>query len=518
MPCSGEKRFIATLVVAAAIVMVAAGCTEEPAPKTRRLSLIATGQLKGNLYPQVRHYSRGRTRTLGGFAALTTRINELIAERAGRSPTLVVDLGGNLAGSAESHASSGKIVVAMMNHVPYAASLLSNLEFIYGQAVLKERTAQARFPFLASNLTFADVELARRVRREITTDLEGIKVTMLGVAPLGLVQISAPEVVSGVTVDPDLTAVLAAAAAAKKAGSTVVVALAKLPVDRPVPAIRDAVSKSQLDVLVGIDYGRTGFSTQKWGRTVVAGVPADAGGARVLTLDLEIAGGAVNAAEPGSAVEIVSPEVTAPDRNVARELDGYERENLAPMRVKLGSAKTELTRAYKAESTLGNVVADAMRRSSGARIALLNAGAIQDDLMAGDITLRDLFRVLPFDNTIVTVPATGDQISRLIQEILDRGSRYHVSGASYRVREAAQGGDRLLALEVGGRPAGPTEPFTLATTDYILKRTGLFRGTRESGQGSLREALATYLKGQAGPLIGRVEGRVVFERPPEPKK
>jgi 2',3'-cyclic-nucleotide 2'-phosphodiesterase (5'-nucleotidase family) len=517
--------------LAACVLVAASGCWPAAGPAPRRVSLIATGLSKGNLYPQVRRYSRGRTRTLGGFASIATRVRELVAERTGRGGALVVDLGGNLAGSAESLASRGSIVVDMMNQVPYSASLVSNLEFAFGQQVLESRVAEARFPFLATNVSFAAAGpgagtapeapprppgasggLAGRVRREVTVVVEGMKVALVGISPPNLLQITAPEAAAGVTVDADLRRVVDEAARAKASGAALVVALAKVPVDRPPDAVRAAIAGSPIDVVLGIDYLRGDSGVKRWGDAWVAGIPADIAGARVLVVDLELTAGRVTAAEADA--EIVAPEVTAPDPAVAQALDRYEREHLAPMRAVVATASTPLERVHKAESTLGNVVTDAMmRRAPGAQLALLNSGAIQDDLVAGPITARDLVRVLPFDNTIVTLPATGRQIETLIQEILDRGSRYHVSGGGYRVQEGGQGTDRLLALSVGGRPATSTTTYVLATTDYIARRSpGL--AARPTVHGSLRDALADHLRAHAGPVAGRIEGRVVFERPP----
>lgn len=76
---------------------------------------------------------------------------------------------------------------------------------------------------------------------------------------------------------------------------------------------------------------------------------------------------------------------------------------------------------YK-ESPLGNLVADAIRSSSGADVALVNAGGIRAPLQGGKINYGQVFRSLPFDNSITVVKVTGKELRQII-EIAESGSR-----------------------------------------------------------------------------------------------
>lgn len=507
------RKLIAVLALGSGIALVLAGClTIAPRSETSHLTIVATGFLKGNLYPHQRHYSMGRSRTLGGFAHLVSRVREIITDRGPKGGVLLVDLGGHLSGSAESYASSGKIVVDMMNHLPYAAALVSNLEFTYGTQVLGARVSQARFPYVATNLGFASDDLARRVRREVTVEVGGRRVAILGIAPLELHRICAPEAVAGVTVDPDLSRVLADAARAKASGADLVVALSKISVAGAPQALRDAIASSSIDILVGIDYERAGEDVERWGNTLVTGIPGDNRGSRIKIVDLALRPGTRLVAE--SSVESIAPEVAAADPEVAAELADYERQVLGPLARTVATARTWLSRAYKAESTLGNLITDAMREATGAPIALINSGAIQDDLVPGDVTHRDLFRVIPFDNALVTIRVSGRAIEKAFRETLERGSHYQVSGMSYAAAEASTQGARLVNLKAAGAPLDPEATYTVALTDYILKHTRAFDGAKAAAHGNLRDALAELLARRRGPIDGRIEGRLAFERAP----
>lgn len=84
-------------------------------------------------------------------------------------------------------------------------------------------------------------------------------------------------------------------------------------------------------------------------------------------------------------------------------------------------------------SSLGNLVADSMlaataKSTCNAEIALINQGGIRANLTwlpasggmkAGRLTYADLYKVLPFGNTIVTITLTGEQIREALEQQYD---------------------------------------------------------------------------------------------------
>jgi len=43
-------------------------------------------------------------------------------------------------------------------------------------------------------------------------------------------------------------------------------------------------------------------------------------------------------------------------------------------------------------------------------VVIANGGGIRASIKAGDITLGDIYTVLPFDNTLTAIELTGDKI------------------------------------------------------------------------------------------------------------
>ena len=507
-------RWGAVAILTTALVL-SSGCGSPPVPP-RKLTLVATGFMKGNLLPFTRVYSRNRTRVLGGMAHLAGRFRQIeqTAVAAGGG-VLLVDLGNHLAGSVEAYVSRGQTVVEMMGKLPYACSLVSNMEFTFGPEILKARTAQAKFRYLSTNLSFTDRVMNERVRREVMVETAGLKIALLGFSPANLKQICAPEVVAQVNVDPDLAPVLKRADELKAKGADLVVLLTKLPTDSPPEDLKRQISTSSVDVLLGIDYAQDGGTIVTWGQTLVAGLPSDNRGSRMKVIELTFdASHKVVGKE--SSVEVVSPEACSPDPEIEKVMADFQAQVMVAFREKVGHVTTPLIRGWKEESTLGDLICDAMRQLTKAQAAMINSGAIQDDIPAGDVTLRDILQALPFDNSITSIEVTGEKLREGLATSLKRNDTFQVSGMTYRTRDDADGNAILLDVKVGGQPLDAARTYTLAITDFALSRIEAFQPVRPVLKGSVRDVVLKAIKARS-PLEVRPDGRVVFERTPHKK-
>ena len=98
----------------------------------------------------------------------------------------------------------------------------------------------------------------------------------------------------------------------------------------------------------------------------------------------------------------------------------------------IGSTKTFLDRKSAEECTLGDVVTDAFRKSPWSNIdmSFANAGGLRSVIAKGNITLEDIYSVLPFNNTIDRLTMTGKALKQVFQDKLDQDKTFlQVSGA-----------------------------------------------------------------------------------------
>jgi 5'-nucleotidase len=210
----------------------------------------------------------------------------------------------------------------------------------------------------------------------------------------------------------------------------------------------------------------------------------------------------------------------APDAATARLLAPYEEKARSIVERVVGYVERDLTgsarRAGSAscETSLGDVIADAMQASTGADVAFMNPGGIRADLVASHpgraphaVTYGDAFDVQPFQNTLVTMTLRGAEIlallerqfgtrdePRILQVSKGFGYRYHYDRAA---RTA-----RISDVRIAGKPLDPARDYRVTVPSFLAgggdSFASLARG-RDRREGAVDvDALVAYL-GKNGP-------------------
>jgi 5'-nucleotidase len=95
------------------------------------------------------------------------------------------------------------------------------------------------------------------------------------------------------------------------------------------------------------------------------------------------------------------------------------------------------------------------------------------------LTKRDVLSILPFNNPIVKIEIGG----RVLREALEHGvarsaednepGRFpQVSGMSFKFDTTRPAGSRVTEIAVGGLPLDENKTYTLATSDFLVSRSG----------------------------------------------
>jgi 5'-nucleotidase len=94
-------------------------------------------------------------------------------------------------------------------------------------------------------------------------------------------------------------------------------------------------------------------------------------------------------------------------------------------------------------SQIGQIVADGMlwkAKSVGLNVsfALQNAGGVRIDIPKGEVTIGEVYELLPFGNTLVALELSGKKIKEMLEQVISRaiftrnyGSFPHVSGIQF---------------------------------------------------------------------------------------
>jgi 2',3'-cyclic-nucleotide 2'-phosphodiesterase (5'-nucleotidase family) len=221
------------------------------------------------------------------------------------------------------------------------------------------------------------------------------------------------------------------------------------------------------------------------------------------------------------------PAVTtmlAPYRGKVRELDNP-----------IGKLEGDLQKGGMGAGSLGNFVADALRMRAQVKIgkpvllAVTNSGGLRKNMIAaGSISTSDIYQLLPFENALVTLDLTGEQLRRFLDVALRQ--RDAQSGARITYRANAEKKNEIVSVRLGGagveQEIDPQATYTIVTIDYLVKRGGEYsvlqeaKNVRELGV-TMRDAVIDYVKAEAAAgrsIKATLDGRFKFDRVDPAKK
>ncbi len=213
-------------------------------------------------------------------------------------------------------------------------------------------------------------------------------------------------------------------------------------------------------------------------------------------------------------LRLVSPASGAQlDPNVARIVDKYEAQIKTEFSKVIGTAAADLTRASSTESNLGDLLTDAMRDASGAQIAFQNGGGIRADILKGPITLEAVFTALPFDDDLVSMDLTGEQIMGLLERNVLSETVLQVSGMQIVYDLSKPAGAKAVSVEVAGKPMEAQATYRVVINDFLAaggNQFNIFKKGRNVTFGSpVRDAAVDFIR-KNSPINVQARNRIIF--------
>jgi len=178
----------------------------------------------------------------------------------------------------------------------------------------------------------------------------------------------------------------------------------------------------------------------------------------------------------------------------------------------------------KPESNLTNFLADllltegqkvAVEKGLGVKpdISFFNYGGIRTYLPKGEITVGNIFELMPFENEMVYLHLTGEQIQEFLDVVADNGGD-SVGGVRFVISNG-----KAKNVKVAGTPLANDKQYWLVTNDYVA--TGgddlaVFAKRSEfinSGE-KIRGVIISYMEDRqknGENLMAEKDGRISYE-------
>ncbi|MBP5280535.1 MAG: bifunctional metallophosphatase/5'-nucleotidase [Erysipelotrichaceae bacterium] len=340
---------------------------------------------------------------------------------------LLLDCGDYLQGGTIGTLSKGQFVIDLMNEVGYDIVTVGNHEFDYGMDRLSDLLGQLKSEVVLSNVKYTGTKgnIFQNTPEYIIKELNGVKVGFIGLliptAPVSSTPslfMEGDEFVydfySGNEGQDLFNRTQEVVDEVRKQGVKYVVALSHLG-STAKAGVYNVIS--MIANTEGIDIVLDGHS-----HSVIAGdLYPNKNGEDVLLCSvgtkLEYIGTVIIDTE-GKFSSVLISEYNETDENTAAALEKVKGELNVILSEKITEVDFDLpisdeegvriTRSR--ETTTGDLVADAFRHAYDAQIGIVNGGSVRKTILAGDVTYGNLLDVVPFQNTMGVINATGQNI------------------------------------------------------------------------------------------------------------
>lgn len=374
------------------------------AAEIRSLTILHTNDLHARLSPLENRN--------GGFAYLASAIRR---ERAGCTDCILLNAGDLVQGSPVSTIFHGLPVYEIANLLGFDAATVGNHEFDYGWMQVRRFIQEARYPMVSANLLAPDGQLLTP-RPYTILKVNGLRVAVIGAMTETLNTLTTPKALGGCDMLP-LVQTVRHYAAEVRGQSDLIVLLAHIDAEEEKAVLENV---PEIPVLVtGHIHSGIQQAISREGRVLVR---MKSYGEELGRLDLKVdPEKKAPVAWTWRRIPIRSTEI-APAPDVAAVVKHWEDEVTARVDRPLAVSKRAFT---KVETKA--LIERAMREETGADFAWMNLGGVREVIPQGQLLVRNIWNMMPFDNIVVVGTFKGRDLPAVVvpkDHPIDPGADY----------------------------------------------------------------------------------------------
>jgi len=446
-------------------------------------------------------------RHAGGYARIATIVKQIRTESQGNC--LFCDCGDTLHGTYPAMDTQGQAMIPILNSLRLDA-MTAHWEFAFGPAIFNRRVTELNYPMLAINVY--DKATKKLVYQPYSiNEIGGIKIGLIGIASNIVDKTMPPSYSEGIyfTMGKDeLPPIIDLLCMKEKVDLIVLISHLGFTQDMKL-----------LSEVKGIDVCLSGHTHNRLYKPVVIGktilIQSGCHGSFLGRLDLEIVEGQITDYKH----QLIEVEASIqPDPLV----DELVFQALAPYKKQLseivGETTTALHRGTTMETTMDNFLLQALLKSTGAQLAFSNGWRYGAPVVPGNITLNDLYNIIPMNPPVSTIELSGEEIKEMLEENLERtfscdpynqmgGYVKRCLGLNVYFKIENPSGQRIQKLFVGNEEIQSDKYYSAAfvTMQGVPQKYGR---NRENRSEHIIDVLRTYLSNYR-PLYAELRGTFI---------
>lgn len=502
---------------------------QAPPASSVTLTLLSTTDSHGHLLPWDDLSNRPANWGLAKIATLVKRI------RAASPNVLLLDCGDTIEGApladyaARKDFAAPNPEIAVFNAMHYDAMAVGNHEFNFGESVMWKAKSESRFPWLAANLGETYTSGVPYIRPYIIRQVAGVRVAIVGFVTPAVPRWEIPSHYRGYTFEPIVEAARRVIPEARKKADLVVVimhsGLGRDPrTGAPLPGYQVPGENSAWELaeqVPGIDVIFYGHTHLEMPQLMVHGVllaqAKNWGGSLAradVVMDRDATGHWRVVSKHSTTIPVT--EAVPADPEILKIVAPYHRAVEKYLHTAIATSAANLNGALSRyeDDPLVDLIQRAQLLYGRADVSMATLFYPGVRIPAGKVTIREMFALYPYENTLFTVRMTGAQLKDALEHAasffpawpaasgaplrLPGYSADSAEGVSYQIDLTRPVGSRLVNLEYHGHPLSPDAKLRVAVNNYRYSGGGgyeVYKGlpvVRRSGKG-IRNLIIEYL-------------------------
>ena len=485
------------------------------APNRVHITILGTTDLHGNINPVDYYTNKPDNRGLAKIATLIKRA------RKEEPNLLLIDSGDTIQGSPLESYHNRKNnqppdpMMLVMNSLHYDLMTVGNHEYNFGLKVLEKARGEARFPWVSAN-TYETGTNKTHYQPYVIKEVAGVRIGILGLTTPGIPNWdNAPNYAGLEFREPVSEAKKWVPLLRKKERADVVVIAMHMGLEEDlrtgeinpgqVPHENEAVAIAKQ--VPGIDLIFMGHTHREVPSLTINGVlltQANYWGRHLARADLYLqkqSGRWRIYAEAARTIPV--DDKVEPDQDALKLAEPYDKETESWLSRVIGGSGEELTArdARFRDTAILDLIQTVQIEAGKADVSMVASFNSEARIHKGPVTVRDIAGLYVYENTLVVLEVTGQQL----KEALEHSARYFrayepgkpasdlvdekipaynfdiAEGVTYDLDISKPFGQRIQNLRFRGQPVKPEQKFRLATNNYRVNGGGgytMYKGAR----------------------------------------
>jgi 2',3'-cyclic-nucleotide 2'-phosphodiesterase (5'-nucleotidase family) len=508
-----KKRCLRLLLPVLAIAFAISFSIASRADETRRahVVILSTTDMHGRVFP-IDYYTNKYDNV--GIAKVATLVKEA---RKNDPNLLLVDSGDTIQGTPleyfhnkRNNAPPDPMMLAM-NALHYDSMTVGNHEYNFGLKVLEKARSEAKFPWLSANTynTHAKGDPTTHYQPYIIKEVNGVRVGVLGLTTPGIPNWENVPNYEGLEFKETVSEAKTWVSVLREVGKVDLVAIAmhmgieedlRTGTTSPSQVPNENAAVAIARQVPGVDVILMGHTHRDVPSLMVNGVlltQANRWASHVARADiyLEKTGDRWQVVAKQSRTIPVT-EKTAVDPEIAQLGQPYDKETQDWLGRVIGSSAEEVTSqdCRFRDTAIIDLIQRVQLEAGKGDVSMAACFNPQARIPKGPVTVRDIAGLYEYENTLVTLELTGQQLKDALEhsaayfgqyqpgkslaELVDQripGYNFDMAeGVSYELDVTRPSGQRIQNLKFKGQPLKPTQKLRVVTNNYRVNGGGNF--------------------------------------------